>query len=834
LRSCGAVVGALFVASCSGAAQPPRDTLTSGDATLQLLPDGGPLTFARGSQTLLTFQPTAFQVGTVDALGTDGDSYDPYWLAVDDPPPAPQGLQWRQGSVLRLESSTSTEMVVGLDLDGGSATLDFKAEAPGAFSASLTATVTGQSIAYFRVAPDADPTESFYGLGEWGDAVNHRGTLRPMQMEVGDLENGDDEDHVPVPLIVGTRGWGLFVQSQRPGVFDVARASPTLVQVTYGTAQDSGSGLLFHLFSEAQPLDVLKHYYDVTGYPGLPAPWAYGPLLWRDEIANQAQLIADISQIRTLHLAASGIWFDRPYATGVETFDFNPAKFPDPPAMLQALHDAGLRYGIWQAPYTASASNSDPAPAQLAYAQANGYFPPTSGILLNAWGAPLDLTNPAAYAWWAQNLQAYTAPLGDGGFGVEGFKLDYAEDVVVGLYGQAEPWLFADGSDELTMHYGYTMLYHRIHRDLLPAAGGFLLCRTGRWGDQVRGGIIWPGDLDATFDAQGDPLPDGTLAVGGLPAALIKGIGLSASGFPFYASDTGGYKHAPADNETWIRWTEANAVATAMEVGDASSQMPWEYAANGRTAQSLTDYQRYASLHLRLFPYVWSYAQAMAETGRPITRPFGLAYPALAEDPDDEYLFGDDLLVAPIVAAGQTSRTVLLPPGVWVGWWDGQAQQGGAAGAQVTVAADLDTLPLFLAQGGIVPMLRDTIDTLAPVPAGSAIDSFANDAGVLWARVAPGPSATSFPVYDGSTLGQQSTGGTLSLTFTPGAVFTEGVLFEVIGTPAPSSVSSEAGALAQLGSRAELQSAGSGWFWEAATGGTLWIELPGAGSVTAR
>src|SRR5439155_21693798 len=121
----------------------------------------------------------------------------------------------------------------------------------------------------------------------------------------------------------------------------------------------------------------------------------------------------------------------------------------------------------------------------------------------------------------------YTLPLGAGGWGVEGFKLDYAEDVVLGAAGQRVRWVFADGSDERTMHYGYTMLYHGVYRDTLDADNPFLLTRTGRWGDQTRGMLVWPGDLDADLSKIGDPKPGAsTKLVGGLPTALSLGIGL--------------------------------------------------------------------------------------------------------------------------------------------------------------------------------------------------------------------------------------------------------------------------------------------------------------------
>lgn len=798
VRSSLPKIFSLALVACGSSGPSSPAVLTSGAATLTLSGDRTILTLARGDTTLLEFTADAFQIGTVDDLDS-GDSFDPYWLYVDGAPEPPAGLAWHAAMRLTLVTADDAQLVIST----GDAEIAFAPEGTDGFSAMVTS--KAERTAYVQLAPDADPSEGFYGLGEWPDVVNHRGTLRPMQMELDThAEGADNEDHVPVPLVIGTRGWGLFVESKRPGVFDVTRTSDRRITTTWGDG-----ALAFHLFTADAPLDVLKSYFDVTGYPGLPAPWALGPLLWRDENRDQAQVLDDIQQIASRHLATTGVWFDRPYATGVETFDWSAAKFPDPPAMLQALHDAGLRYGIWQTPYTGDASNADPAPAQLAYATAHGYFPPQSGILVNPWGEPLDFTNPDAYAWWQQNLHAYTDA------GVEGFKLDYAEDVVVGTLGRRTPWLFHDGSDERTMHYDYQLLYHRVHRELLPAEGGLLLCRTGRWGDQVNGMIIWPGDLDASFAHAGDPIGNQT-AVGGLPAAVTKGVGLSASGFPFYASDTGGYRHSPPSREVWLRWVEANAVMPAMEVGDSSSQMPWELTAdNGRDQAALDTYARYASLHLRLYPYTWTYAQQMATTGRPIQRPLGLAYPMLGVHPADEYALGDALVVAPILGPGSFSRNVVLPPGEWMSWWDGSVYSGTIFGA----TALIDRLPLYIARGAIIPMLRPTIETLSPT---TQRDSFATDPGVLYARVAPGP-ASSFTVYDGTQLAQAPG----SVTYTPGSVFTKGAMFEIIATTEVGSIT----AVPERASLAELEASPDGWFWEPATAGTLWIKT-GAGTVT--
>lgn len=832
-----AILGTTLLGACGDNIGPQPVPIVSGPARMTLVRDDT-FVFQRDTTTLLTFTAADFQVGTVDDLDS-GASFDPYWLFVDNKPPEPDGFAWHETTGFEVLASTPQAMTLALDTDAGRARLAIKAAAPGNFSFVLSAGGSDDApVAYLRVRPTVDETEGFYGLGEWPDGVEHRGKLRPTQIEADTtLEGSNNENHVPVPLVIGTRGWGVFVKSRYPGVFDVARQSDDKVDIAFGTGASSAQGLEVHLFSAEQPLDVLRSYHEVTGFPGVPADWAYGPLLWRDETTNQAQVFDDILQIRTRDLATSGIWFDRPYATGVNTFDWNPAKFSAPTAMLGALRAAGLRYGIWNAPYVAAADNDqDQAPAQHDHAEQQGYFPPVPGIPLNQWGDPIDFTNPDAYAWWQSNLRVYTDT-----YGVEGFKLDYGEDIVLGIAGNRVPWKFADGSDERTMHYDYTLLYHRVYRELLSADGAFLLTRTGRWGDQVRGMIIWPGDLAADLSRVGDAIPGGgsTRSVGGLPTALSFGIGLSASGFPFYASDTGGYRRSPPNKETWVRWVEANAVWSAMQVGDSSAEMPWEFTtANGRDTEALDIYRRYARLHLRLFPYTWSYAARIAITGHPIVRPFGLVYPELNRHPADQYLFGESLFVAPVITPGATTRTFTLPPGTWLDWWTGDVLTG--AGDK-TVTADLGTLPLYIALGGIVPMLRDTIDTLAPATDGG-VDSYANDNGMLVVRTAPGPDLTTFTLFDGSVLTAIDQSGIvldttqIVLTYEPSMIPRfSGLLFEVIRVTAePALVLSGSMQMTERASYAALQAAADGWFWDSsATGGTLWIKVPsGAATIT--
>jgi alpha-D-xyloside xylohydrolase len=410
--------------------------------------------------------------------------------------------------------------------------------------------------------------------------------------------------------------------------------------------------------------------------------------------------------------------------------------------------------------------------------------------------------------------------------GVEGFKLDYGEDVLAGPFSNRTPWKFADGSDERTMHSQYQRHYHATYRAVLPADGGFLLCRAGTYGDQTNGVIIWPGDLDANFAHHGERVidPDGDYtAVGGLPASIIAGLTLGPSGFPFYGADTGGYRHSPPDNETFSRWFEQTALSTVMQIGTSANDVAWELGGPNGFDQPLLDrYRAYTRLHLRLFAYLWSYAVRLADDGRPIQRALGLAYPALGVHPNDIYLLGDHLLVAPVVERGSVKRSVYFPPGSWIHWFTGERFEG--PGEQ-DVDAPLGRLPLFIRADGLVPLLRPTIDTLSPTIDTERVDSYATTAGVLYARAVALGSAE-FELFDGTRLAQDTDAQQTVVGYAAGNEFSVGAIVELLRAPPPTAVSGAAHP-----TLAALEAGDAGWYYDAALQ-RLWVRLEPAQAAT--
>ncbi len=762
----------------AGPPLPPGAVAIGGEHRLVLNQESGAIVLERRGVPLVSLPLQGWQLGCVSVV-EEQYNYDPFPLYRPNGVYQPlAGLHWVTPRAFSIRDRTANALLLELEYPQGErASLVIRLAATGRFEAHWRP--VGDSIAYFRLRIPVSGAEAFYGLGEYYDDVNHRGKLRAMQIELDpEIESRYNEAHVPIPLLLSTAGWGVFVESDFPAVFDVAHTDPAVVETTWGTGVASREGLRVHWLLAEHTLDLTRHYYEVTGAFRLPPPWVYGPLVWRNENRDQEQLEADLRAMRRLDLAASGVWIDRPYATAVNSFDFDPEKFPEPERMFRLAQALGYRMALWHSPYL---DRSHPATAALrAEARAENFFPPRFGLLLNDWGEPIDFTNPEAVRWWQRLLQSYVQ------LGVHGFKLDYGEDVVTGVSARRNRWQFFDGSDDRTMHSRYQWFYHSAYAGVLPAEGGLLLVRHAVFGDQRHGVVVWPGDLDANFARHRERVEtDGSayVAVGGLPAAFVAGLNLASSGFPLYGSDTGGYRHGPPDKELFTRWFQQTALSTVMQIGTGTSDVAWEPTpANGFDAEMLDWYRDYTRLHLRLFPYIWTYLHALTSNGRPVLRPFGLAYPELGAHPWDQYFVGDDLLVAPVVERGARERAVLFPPGRWLDWWDGTAYVGPAT---QRVPAPLPRLPLFVREGAVIPLLRPTIDTLSPAEDSAAVDSLAGNPGVLYSRIVPGTSS-GFALFDGTYLAQSTTRRTngqltIELEYRPGAWFRSGAVFEIFG-----------------------------------------------------
>jgi alpha-D-xyloside xylohydrolase len=388
---------------------------------------------------------------------------------------------------------------------------------------------------------------------------------------------------------------------------------------------------------------------------------------------------------------------------------------------------------------------------------------------INPFGVPVDFTHPEALAWWQGRVAAFVAGEGfdeeiEGAAPIDGFKLDYGEDILTGIEGARTRFDFADGEDERTMHHRYTDLYHVAFGQPLGDGAGFLIARSGTWEGQRFVTCIWPGDLDNGFQRRGE---EGH--AGGLPAAVIAGQSLSASGYPLFASDTGGYLHGRPTSEVLMRWAAYAWLLPVMQLGGAGrNHNPWDFTPYGDSVfdeQTLEVVRAFANEHMRWFPYLYSLVDRAHRTGRPITPPFGLAWPEEGQHPDDQFAVGDHVMAAPIVGPS-AEREVWLPSGRWIDWWTGEPSQGPA---RLTVSVPYDRAPLWLGEGAIVPRLRPGVDTLAPTERED-VESWADEPGWLVTRVVPAPGAR-FTLHDGGHIAVETDWNRVFVTLVAGALY---------------------------------------------------------------
>jgi alpha-D-xyloside xylohydrolase len=384
------------------------------------------------------------------------------------------------------------------------------------------------------------------------------------------------------------------------------------------------------------------------------------------------------------------VWLDNPWDAGQGSFDFDPARFADPDGLIKQVHDKGVRLMVWLSPYVNGTFQTD--------ATAKGriitgtrpdnneatYYPPR-GLSVH-----VDFSNPDAYAWWRDGLQALVAR------GVDGVKVDRGEEDL------SDDSVWHNGLPNRLNHNAYIDAYHHAIFDAFHAArpsDDFVILARGGWNGSAR----WAGHWEA--DNQSAPGDDG------LTQALRGLISQSMSGFAFTGGDVGGYAGArqnageagfnnlnltPTEG-TYIRWTELGALSPVMQ----TPVPPWWV-----TDHAITVYRRYATLHDRLVPYIAAAAKQTIADGTPIVRPLPYMYPndPQAVKADDEYLFGPDLLVAPatseLAVQGLGARTVYFPAGKWRDFWTGRVFEGPLTRTDVPA---VDTLPLYVRDGAVLP-----------------------------------------------------------------------------------------------------------------------------------
>jgi alpha-glucosidase (family GH31 glycosyl hydrolase) len=295
----------------------------------------------------------------------------------------------------------------------------------------------------------------------------------------------------------------------------------------------------------------------------------------------------------------------------------------------------------------------------------------------------MDPTSAAAQAWWRDRVATFLAANG-----IQGIKLDRGEEHIPSE--ATDVW--ADGRSGREVRNDYPTLQAKIHYDALRAAwpdGDFVLFSRPAYTGTPQYAVFWGGDIPGSESFGIGPGTDL-----GLRSAIISQERAAFLGVPIWGSDTGGY-YEFKDREVFARWIEFSAFSGIMEIGGKGARAPWNMPTAPAYDQELIDiYKRYTQLRATLQPYVVA-AAADAATGMPIVRPMPFldASDRVLSDMWDQYMFGPDLMVAPVWHVGQRSRTVYFPKGTWKSYWDpSQVWRGPRT---VTLDVPLDTILVF-------------------------------------------------------------------------------------------------------------------------------------------
>jgi len=551
--------------------------------------------------------------------------------------------------------------------------------------------------------------EQIYGFGEKTGRLNKRGRkfggYSYVMWNSDTFAYGADTDPIyatfPFYMVMRNgRAHGIFFDNTHRSIFEIGRESQNLL--SFGA---EGGELNYYFIDGPTPKQVVERYTSLTGRMPLPPRWALGYNQCRYSYypESRVRLLADT--FRAKHIPADVLWLDIHYLDGFNPFTWDHTRFPDPGKLIGDLGKQGFRVVTIVDPHPKKQPGWAPYDTGLA---GNHFVKNPDGTIYeaNVWPshaehdpAPSvfpDFSRPATREWWGGLYK----PLLDQG--VAGIWNDMDEPAVFTAddTGTMPPGVRFDGeglaTDHREIHNAYGMLMSRATseglRRLRPDHRPFVLTRATYAGGQ-RYAALWPGDNVSDW--------------GDLRTTIPMFANLGLSGFPFVGADIGGFAEAPSA-ELFTRWMQMGVFYPFMRTHTTfgtPEQEPWSF---GTRHEELN--RRAIEMRYELLPHLYNLLQEASTTGAPVLRPLLFEYP---EDPatwslDDEFLWGSDLLVAPVLREGLTEREVYLPKGDWFDFWTGRRIEGGK---RLRVPVTIESIPIFARAGAYIfrqPVVQNT------------------------------------------------------------------------------------------------------------------------------
>ena len=506
------------------------------------------------------------------------------------------------------------------------------------------------------------PNERIYGCGESFTSLNKVG--QKVQISVVDPQGPDtDGMYKPVPFYFSNRGYGIFMHTSAPTTADFGASYIGAQRLFMGDETMD----FFIFFGE--PKDVLNAYTDVTGKSPMLPLWTFGTWMSRITYFSQEEGLDIARKLRANKIPSDVIHFDTGWF-GVDwqcDYEFAKDRFKDPVAMLKSMKKDGFHTCLWQLPYFTPKNRyfRELVDGGMAVHNGNG--------TLSYEDAVLDLSNPKTVAWYQGKIANLIKQ------GVSAIKCDF---------GEAAPYdgIYASGKTGFYEHNLYPLRYNKALwqavRDNTPDHEGVIWARSA-WAGSQRYPLHWGGDA-ATNE----------IGSVGMLGDLRGGLSFGLSGFSFWSHDMGGFVTKSPD-DLYRRWLPFGFLSSHTRAHGAPPTEPW------LISESFTKaFRQSAEMKYKLMPYVYAQAKDCSERGLPMVRALLVEFP---DDPgawfvEDEYMFGSQILVAPMLETGK-SRTVYLPRGKWIDYQTGKVYEGGY---QTIPTAEIPCV-ILVKDGSLIP-----------------------------------------------------------------------------------------------------------------------------------
>lgn len=524
------------------------------------------------------------------------------------------------------------------------------------------------NVAYMRQQLSLGVGELVYGLGERFSPYVKNG----QEVEIWNEDGGTSTQlsYKNIPFYMTNSGYGVFVNHPDKVSFEVASEFVGKVSFTV-----PGESLDYFVINGPTMKEVLVRYTDLTGKPSLPAPWTFG--LWLSTSFttsyDEKSVLELIDGMKERGIPLQVFHFDCCWMKLLHWTDFcwDSKTFPDPKGLIQKIHDRGIKVCVWINSYIAQES------ALFEEGMERGYLLRRKDGGVWQWDmwqpglAIVDFTNPEACKWYQSKLKDLLD------IGVDCFKTDFGERIPTEV-------VYSDGSDAEKMHNYYTYLYNKIVFELLEQEKGkgeaVLFARSATVGGQ-KFPVHWGGDCWSDYS--------------GMEQSLRGGLSLTMSGFGYWSHDIGGFE-STSTPDVYKRWAAFGLMSSHSRLhGSGSYRVPWLYG-----EEAVDTVRFFTKLKAKLMPYIYRNAVETSQSGIPMMRSMVMEFMGErnCEYLDKQYMFGDNLLVAPI-CNDKSLAQYYLPDGDWTNLLTGEKKLGGRWYKEPCGYLDV---PLYVRENSIV------------------------------------------------------------------------------------------------------------------------------------